>query len=89
MSILAAETENLIQDEAAKTGRTPDEVVRLALRIAATIQLGVQIRPAPNLPKDELLKRMKAISDRAASRPILDNRTPDEIIGYDEFGVPA
>jgi antitoxin VapB len=89
MSILSAETESLIQQEAVKTGRTPDEVVRLALRIAAAAQLGVQIRPAPNLSKDELLKRMKEISDRSASRPVLDNRTPDEIIGYDDFGVPS
>lgn len=89
MSILTAETESLIQEEAAKTGRTPDEVVRLALRIAATAQLGVQIRPAPNLSQDELLKRMKEISDRSAARPILDNRTADDIIGYDEYGVPT
>ena len=28
------------------------------------------------------------ISDRFAAYPVLDARSPDEIIGYDEFGVP-
>jgi hypothetical protein len=25
---------------------------------------------------------------RISSRPVLDPRSPDEIIGYDDFGVP-
>jgi hypothetical protein len=32
--------------------------------------------------------RMMAISERFAAYPVLDSRSPDEIIGYDEFGVP-
>jgi hypothetical protein len=31
---------------------------------------------------------MIAIPDRGAALPVLDDRTPDEFIGYDEFGVP-
>jgi hypothetical protein len=27
-------------------------------------------------------------SDQADSHPVLDPRTPDEIIGYNEIGVP-
>ncbi len=38
-------------------------------------------RPAP-------VDRMMAISERFAAYPVLDSRSPDEIIGYDEFGVP-
>jgi hypothetical protein len=37
----------------------------------------------PNL-EEELL----AISDRCARLPDFDTRPPDEIIGYDEHGVP-
>jgi hypothetical protein len=29
-----------------------------------------------------------AIARRYASRPVLDDRPPDEIIGYDERGLP-
>jgi hypothetical protein len=28
------------------------------------------------------------IAQRIASHPVLDPRTPDEIIGYNEIGVP-
>jgi hypothetical protein len=31
---------------------------------------------------------MTAISDHCAALPVYDARTPEEIIGYDEFGVP-
>jgi hypothetical protein len=31
---------------------------------------------------------MMAISERFAGYPVLDRRSPDEIVGYDEFGVP-
>jgi hypothetical protein len=31
---------------------------------------------------------MKAIIARVSALPLLDDRTADDIIGYDEFGVP-
>jgi hypothetical protein len=31
---------------------------------------------------------VRAISKRFADCPVLDGRSADEIIGYDEFGVP-
>jgi hypothetical protein len=31
---------------------------------------------------------MMEISDRFANRPVLDPRSPEEIVGCDEFGVP-
>ena len=33
-------------------------------------------------------KRLMEIGRRCASRPLLDDRTPDEILGYDEDGIP-
>mgnify|MGYP002070441667 FL=1 len=33
-------------------------------------------------------KRLKEIAERYAKLPVLDDRTADEIIGYDEHGVP-
>ncbi len=38
--------------------------------------------------KERLVKRVMEIAHRIASRPVLDPRSPDEIIGYDEFGIP-
>jgi antitoxin VapB len=34
------------------------------------------------------LEKLREISDRCAARPVLDPRTDDELVGYDEFGVP-
>lgn len=33
-------------------------------------------------------KKIDAICARIASLPVLDSRTPDEILGYDMFGIP-
>jgi hypothetical protein len=40
------------------------------------------------LTKDELIAGMEAIAARSAARPMADLRSPDEIIGYDDFGLP-
>ncbi len=37
--------------------------------------------------KKQLIKKVMKIGRRAASRPVLDDRTPDEILGYDEMGI--
>ena len=34
-----------------------------------------------------LVARVMRIAARAASRPVLDRRTPEEILGYDDAGV--
>lgn len=39
-------------------------------------------------PKDDIVQRLLAIGERLANAPTYDARTPDEIIGYDEYGVP-
>ena len=35
-----------------------------------------------------LKERLLTIAKRCASLPLLDRRTPDEILGYDELGMP-
>jgi Rv0623-like transcription factor len=37
---------------------------------------------------DALLARVRAIQAELARLPVLDARNPDEIIGYDERGLP-
>jgi antitoxin VapB len=34
------------------------------------------------------MERLREISDLCAALPVLDNRTEDEILGYDEHGIP-
>ena len=36
-----------------------------------------------------LKERLLTIAKRCASLPLLDRRTPDEILGYDEYGMPS
>ncbi len=32
--------------------------------------------------------RIDALTDRIAALPVVDARSPEEILGYDEFGIP-
>jgi antitoxin VapB len=33
-------------------------------------------------------KKVDAICAKISALPVLDSRTPEEILGYDEYGVP-
>jgi antitoxin VapB len=61
------------------TGEPVEEAVAHALRdeVAKQRQLAKK------------LERLREISDDFRSLPVLDLRTPDEIIGYDESGLPT
>jgi antitoxin VapB len=81
---LPAETEQLVQLIANKTGKTVDDVVKEAIE-ARALAAGVKVAP-PRRTYNEA--RVREIIARVSALPILDDRTPDDIIGYDEFGVP-
>jgi antitoxin VapB len=82
-----AETERLARKLAEATGKPLPSIVREAIAAKAEAA-GLTENGGPQLSRDELLARMKEITDGFASLPVLDDRTPDEIIGYDEHGVP-
>jgi antitoxin VapB len=65
-----------------KTGESLTTAVILALEERLR-------RVSPQEDRAARLARINEILDRAASYPVLDNRTPDEIIGYDENGLPS
>jgi hypothetical protein len=44
--------------------------------------------PPQEQPGKPSVDRVTAISDRFALYPVRDERCPEDIIGYDEFGVP-
>lgn len=84
MLTIPPETEQLARLVAVKSGQTPEDVVRDAVARQAQ---NVGVFPRRQARRIDLAK-VEAIARRSASRPVLDPRTPDEIIGYDEFGIP-
>ena len=87
---LAPETEDLVRLEAARQGKTEDEVIRAALNVPVPGQL--RLPPAPprqEISREEFFRRMEEIGKSYRALVVLDDRTPDEILGYDEFGLPT
>jgi antitoxin VapB len=87
MMTLPPEIEELARLVAAESGKTPEEVVREALEAHAR-EAGIVSTGKQTANKKPSAERMMAISERFAHHPVLDPRTPEEIIGYDDFGVP-
>jgi hypothetical protein len=87
---LSRETETLIAAKVARTGRTPDEIVRDALtHTGAVLPWRNPATPLPEaMSKAELIAAMEQIAARSAARPTVDPRSIDEIVGYDDFGMP-
>jgi len=75
------ETDRLARELSAATGETISQVVNTALR-----ERQKSISLERSRTKDEIIARIEAITDRLAKLQVLDNRTPDEIIGYNERG---
>jgi antitoxin VapB len=81
LSIKNEETERLARELARRTGASITEAITTALRQQLAREEGK--RSAPRV-RDELL----AIGRRCAALPDLDTRSPEEILGYDEIGLP-
>jgi hypothetical protein len=86
---ISVETEALVK-VAAREGRTPNEIVHEVLSREADVvpwQNAARPRP-PTDTKERLIAEMEEIAARSAARGLVDPRSPDEIIGYDDFGLP-
>ncbi|MDQ8165358.1 MAG: type II toxin-antitoxin system VapB family antitoxin [Gemmatimonadota bacterium] len=81
ISIKDVETDRLARALAAATGESLTDVIREALRD----RLERESRRA----RRGVAAEIRRIQERVARLPVLDKRSPDEIIGYDEHGVPA
>jgi antitoxin VapB len=81
LSIKNPEVERLARELAAKTGESITDAVLVALRERLAEQ---ELRSRFGV-KDRLM----AIVEEARLLPLLDTRTEDEILGYDEFGIPT
>jgi antitoxin VapB len=65
------------------TGKSMTEVVREALRRR------LEQERARQTDHRRVVARVMEIAARSSLRPILASRTPDEILGYDEHGLPG
>ncbi len=81
MSIKHPEADRLARELAATTGESLTEAVVNALRERLMRQRG---KPRPSNVRDEL----RAIRERCARYPVLDSRSAEQILGYDEHGLP-
>jgi antitoxin VapB len=82
LSIKHPEADRLARELAARTGETLTDAVVIALRERLARQTG---RARATSLRDELA----TIRRRCASLPVLDARTPEAIVGYDERGLPT
>ena len=83
LSIRDPHTDRLARELAALTGESMTEAIRTALaeRLART-------RSAREDELARLIADVRAIQERVARLPVLDDRPDDEILGYDEDGLP-
>lgn len=77
------ETERLARELSRVTGKSVDIVLREAL-VASAIASGIH---APTRRRIDMAQ-VRATLARVDNLPMMDHRSPDEIIGYDEFGLP-
>ncbi|BBZ39089.1 type II toxin-antitoxin system VapB family antitoxin [Mycobacterium conspicuum] len=82
LSIKDSEADRLARELAARTGETLTQAVVVALRERLARETG---RAKPIALREELA----AIRRRCAALPILDSRAADEILGYDDAGLPG
>ena len=82
LNIRNPETEQLAEALAKLTGETKTQAVTVALR--DRLERIRRLRSGRRLAEE-----LDEIAVHCASLPILDGRDPDEILGYDEQGLPS
>lgn len=81
MSIKSMDVERLARELAARTGESLTGTIEKALEERLE-RLKTQRRtPAIVTQLEDILRRVDQL-------PVLDSRTPDEILGYDDHGLP-
>lgn len=79
LSIKSGEADGLARELAAATGETITDAVTQALRMRlAAVRRG----------RSGVAGRLLDISRRSAALPVIDSRPGEEILGYDDHGMP-
>lgn len=79
-SIKNPDADHLARQLAAATGETLTQAVTMALK--------ERLDRLHTSKKRSLADELDRIAKRCAALPVLDPRSPDEILGYDEHGLP-
>lgn len=82
LSIKDEETDRLVRSLARQAGLS----YTAAIRMAVLNELDNRRPPARN--PGRIREAVRALQEEIRNLPVLDPRTPDEIIGYDEHGLP-
>ena len=81
LSIKSGEADRLARELAAQTGETLTEAVVLALKERLDRE---QARRG-----DSMRQRLARLAAEVRALPVADARVPEEIIGYDDAGLPG
>jgi antitoxin VapB len=81
LSIKDPEADRLARELAAQTGESLTEAVVVALRERL-------IRQRRRRTAGTKRAQLRALRESMRELPVLDARTPEEIVGYDERGLP-
>ncbi len=84
LSIKSTEADRLARELAQATGESITDAVVAAIRERLARE-----RRRRGAQRERFHTRLKRIQERVARLPVLDSRTPDEIIGYDRHGLPG
>jgi antitoxin VapB len=80
---------NVKSAEADRLARELAAVAHESLTEAVTIALRERLGRMRNQQQSEIVARLRRLSTWYAALPVQDSRTPDELIGYDEHGLPT
>jgi antitoxin VapB len=80
LNIRNAEAERLAAELAKQTGETKTEAVTQALRD--------RLARVRRRPRQRLADELEQIAEHCANLPVLDPRPADQILTYDENGLP-
>ena len=81
LSIKSDEADQLARELAAETGETLTEAVVIALRERLDRQYAKR--------GDSMRTRLARLAADVAVLPVADNRRPEDILGYDDAGLPS
>ncbi|HZM66503.1 MAG TPA: type II toxin-antitoxin system VapB family antitoxin [Nakamurella sp.] len=81
LSIKTEEADRLARELAAATGETLTEAVTNALRERLD-----RVRSSTRM---DIAERLNRLSLEYSAMPVADDRTPEEILGYDQNGLPS
>jgi antitoxin VapB len=82
LNIKSLEADRLARELSATTGESLTTAVETALRERLE-------RERSRSRASTIARRLRALSDEVHALPVLDPRAADEILGYDEHGIPS